>query len=76
MQPGLPTPLASLGLAGASTVRRGAWGLSRIVGGRVELQRLADRLDPEAVPVGVDVGHYFLGRRSCGESPGLAFCDQ
>ena len=39
-------------------------GLVVVIGGRGELQRLADRLDPEALPVSVDVGSYFACRRS------------
>src|SRR5919197_1461901 len=34
-----------------------------VVGGRGDRQHLADRLDPEPVPVGVDVGDHLLGRR-------------
>src|SRR5688500_18102751 len=36
---------------------------SPVVGGRGELQRLTDRLDPEPPPELVDEGHYFLCRR-------------
>src|SRR6266545_2752911 len=35
-----------------------------VVGGRGDRQQLADRLDPEPVLVGVDVGDHLLGRRS------------
>jgi len=38
-----------------------AWRRSRWTGDR---QQLADRLDPEPVPVGVDEGDHMLGRRS------------
>src|SRR5205814_10315496 len=34
------------------------------VGGGGDLERAADRLDPEALPVGVDVGAHRLGRQS------------
>jgi hypothetical protein len=36
----------------------------RVVGGRGDLQHPADRLDPEPVPIGVDVTAYFLRWRS------------
>jgi hypothetical protein len=42
--------------------RRPAAGV--VVGGRGDRQDHADRLDPEPVPVGVDVGDHLLGRRS------------
>src|SRR5919198_3033757 len=35
-----------------------------LVGGRGDRQQRADRLDPDPVPVGVDVGDHLLGRRS------------
>src|ERR687898_3271689 len=38
--------------------------LRRVVGGRGDLQHLADRLDPEPPPVPVDVGDHFLRWRS------------
>jgi len=41
-----------------------AAGLVVVIGGRGELQRLADRLDPESLPVSFDVGSYFGCRRS------------
>jgi hypothetical protein len=39
-------------------------GLRRVVGGGGDLESLTDRLDPETVPMGIDVGDYFFGRRS------------
>lgn len=39
--------------------------LGRVVGGRGDLQHRADRLDPEHLPIGVDVGDYLRG---CGSS--------
>src|SRR5918995_5910857 len=38
--------------------------LRRVVGGRGDVQHLADRLDPEPPPVPVDVGDHFLRGRS------------
>jgi hypothetical protein len=46
-----------------SPQRRGP-GLVVVVGGRGELQGLADRLDPEPLPVSVDERSYFGCRRS------------
>src|ERR1019366_4019615 len=43
----------------------GGWtGLGGVVGGRGELQYIADRLDPEPGPVLLDEGDYFVRRRS------------
>ena len=44
--------------------RHGRRDLGRVVRRRGELQRPADRLDPEPVAMRVDVGDYFLGWRS------------
>ena len=53
-----------LQLGVAQRARRGRPGLRRVVGARGELQHAADRLDPEPVPVLVDVGDHFRVRPS------------
>src|SRR5690606_22377964 len=62
----LPDPGGG-GLVGARAQRRSPV-LGRVVGGRGGLQHLADRLDPEFLPVQVDVGHYLV----CGRSSSAA----
>src|SRR5262249_57842029 len=52
--------------------RRRRPGRGGVVRGRGDLQRLADRLDPPAVPMSVDQGHYFGSRGSSSRAKKLA----
>src|SRR4051794_7307711 len=56
--------LLELGVSSASRTARARRppALGGVVGGRGDLQRTADRLDPEPVPIGIDVAVH-LGRR-------------